>query len=125
MSFWPCPMHIQEIYQLDISLLASCVGLSSWERQGSRRHTPSEIGVPDQLSSFRLRIRRGIINSIKDVIRREPAENGSTTFIKSVATVTPVPTYSGEDDLDTFMKWLQNFLTFIDIHQLVGEQNDH
>jgi hypothetical protein len=65
------------------------------------------------------------MNSIEDVIRREPAENGSTTFIKSVATVTPVPTYSGEDDLETFMKWLQNFLTFIDIHQLVGEQNDH
>jgi hypothetical protein len=42
-----------------------------------------------------------------------------------VAAVTPVPKYGGDDDLETFMKWLQGFLTFIDIHQLVGRDNDY
>jgi hypothetical protein len=45
------------------------------------------------------------------------------TFIKTIAAVTPVPKYRGNDDLE--MKWLQGFLTFIDIHQLVGRSNDY
>jgi hypothetical protein len=36
-----------------------------------------------------------------------------------------MPTYGGDDDLEVFMKWLQGFLTFIDIHQLVGFDNDY
>ena len=37
----------------------------------------------------------------------------------------PVPKYRGDDDLEIFMKWLQGFLTFIDIHQLMGCSNDY
>jgi hypothetical protein len=101
------------------------IGLSSWERRASREYTPSEIGVPERHSSFRGRIRRGIIDAVRNVILREPFHEGSNTFIKSVAAITPVPIYSGEDDLEVFMTWLQNFLTFIDMHQLVGERNEH
>jgi len=36
-----------------------------------------------------------------------------------------MPKYRGEDDLEAFMKWLQAFLTFLDIHQLVGRDNDY
>jgi hypothetical protein len=42
-----------------------------------------------------------------------------------VAAVTPAPTYNGEDDLEIFMKWLQSYLTFLDIHRLVGRDSDY
>src|SRR6266849_2168905 len=48
-----------------------------------------------------------------------------TMFIKTFTAVTPVPKYEGDDDLEILMKWLQGFLTFIDIHQLVGRNNDY
>ena len=33
--------------------------------------------------------------------------------------------YGGNDDLEIFMKWLQAFLNYLDIHQLVGERYGH
>ena len=46
-------------------------------------------------------------------------------FAKSVAAVMPIPKYGGGDDLEEFMRWLQKFLNFVDIHQLVGIANDY
>ena len=45
--------------------------------------------------------------------------------MKNVAANTPIPTYSGDDDLEIFMRWLQDFLAYIDINELVGETNDY
>ena len=36
-----------------------------------------------------------------------------------------MPKYDGDDDLETFMKWLQGFISFLDVHRLVGPDNDH
>ena len=36
-----------------------------------------------------------------------------------------IPTYGGNDNLEIFMKWLQAFLNYLDVHQLVGERYDH
>ena len=55
----------------------------------------------------------------------EPSPLTSNAFIKTVTTVTPVPRYRGDNDLKVFMKWLQGFLTFINIHQLMGRGNDY
>ena len=63
--------------------------------------------------------------AIQHIIDREPSMSTSTTFIKTVAAVTPESKYGGDDDLETFMKWLQGFLMFIDIHQLIGCNNDY
>jgi hypothetical protein len=79
----------------------------------------------DQYGEFRFRIRRGITNAIHHVIDREPSSSTPNTFIKTVAAVTPALKYGGNDDLEAFMKWLPGFLTFIDIHQLVGCSNDY
>jgi hypothetical protein len=59
------------------------------------------------------------------VIEQEPSSSTPNTFVKLVASVISIPTYGGDDDLEVFMKWLQGFLTFIDIHQLVGFDNDY
>ena len=79
----------------------------------------------DRYGDFRYRIRRGITNAVRRVIEREPSSSTPNTFVKSVASVISIPTYGGDDDLEVFMKWLQGFLTFIDIHQLVGFENDY
>jgi hypothetical protein len=79
----------------------------------------------DRYGEFCFRIRRGVTNAIHHVIDREPSSSTPNTFIKTVAAVTPVPKYGGDDDLEAFMKWLQGFLTFIDIHQLMGRSNDY
>jgi hypothetical protein len=76
----------------------------------------------DRYGKFHFRIRCGITNAIHHVIDREPSSLTPNTFIKTIAAVTPVPKYGGNNDLEAFMKWLQGFLTFIDIHQLVGQQ---
>jgi len=75
--------------------------------------------------AFRFRIRRCITNAIRRVIERELNPKTPATFAKSVATARPMPKYGGSDDLEEFMKWLQKLLTFVDIHQLVGEANDY
>ena len=72
-----------------------------------------------------MRIRRGVTTAIRRVITREPPTIGPTTVMKTVAAVTPLPKYGGDNDLEIFMKWLVEFLTFIDIHQLVGLAHDY
>jgi len=42
-----------------------------------------------------------------------------------MAASVPVPKYGGDDDLEVFMKWLQELLAFIDLHQIVGRRNDY
>jgi len=79
----------------------------------------------DRYDDFRLRIRRGVTTVVRRVIDREPLSSAPNTFIKSVAATTPIPKYGGNDNLEEFMKWLQEFLTFVDIHQLVGHNNDY
>jgi hypothetical protein len=74
------------------------------------------------VNEFCFKIRHGVTNTIHRVIDREPSSSMPNTFIKTIAAVTPVPKYGGNNDLEVFMKWLQGFLTFIDIHQLVGQQ---
>jgi hypothetical protein len=46
-------------------------------------------------------------------------------FIKTVAAVTPIPKYGGDDNLEAFMEWLQSFLKFLNIHQLVRCDNNY
>ena len=75
--------------------------------------------------AFRFRIRRGITTAIHRVVERELNPETPATFAKSVAATVPIPKYGGSDDLEEFMKWLQKLLTFVDIHQLVGEANDY
>ena len=50
---------------------------------------------------------------------------GGYIALKTVAAAMPIPTYGGNDDLEIFMKWLQAFLNYLDVHQLVGEKYDH
>ena len=50
---------------------------------------------------------------------------GGYIALKTVAVAMPIPTYRGNDDLEIFMKWLQAFLNYLDVHQLVGEKYDH
>src|SRR5271154_6050087 len=69
----------------------------------------------DRYDDFRLRIRRGVTTVVRCVIDREPLSSAPNTFIKSVAATTPIPKYGGNDNLEEFMKWLQEFLTFVDI----------
>ena len=75
--------------------------------------------------AFRFRIRQGITTAIRRVVERELNPKMPTTFPKSIATTVPIPKYGGSDDLEEFMKWLQKLLTFVNIHQLVGEANDY
>ena len=47
-------------------------------------------------------------------------------MLKTVVVAMPIPpTYGGNNDLEIFMKWLQAFLNYLDVHQLVGERYDH
>jgi hypothetical protein len=41
--------------------------------------------------------------------------------IKTMAASIPIPKYGGDDDLEVFMMWLQDFLTFIDLHHGSGQ----
>jgi hypothetical protein len=104
-----------------------------WRQLSATRHvsrgaSAPTIGTPavtDRYAGFRFRIRRGITTAVRRIIDREPSSSASNTFIKTVAAVTPIPKYGGDDDLEAFMRWLQGFITFIDIHQLVGRDNDY
>src|SRR5271156_5001101 len=58
---------------------------------------------PTDMPVFRFRIRRGITTAIRRIIDREPSSSASNTFIKTVAAVTPIPKYGGDDDLEAFM----------------------
>jgi hypothetical protein len=33
--------------------------------------------------------------------------------------------YDGDDDLEVFMTWIHAFMSFLDLHQIVGDKNDH
>ena len=50
---------------------------------------------------------------------------GGYIALKTVVASMPIPTYRGNNDLEIFMKWLQAFLNYLDIHQLVGKKYDH
>ena len=50
---------------------------------------------------------------------------GGYIALKTVAAAMPIPMYGGNDNLEIFMKWLQAFLNYLDIHQLVGKRYDH
>ena len=93
--------------------------------RGLSAHPPGVPAPVDRYSKFRMRICRGVTTAIRRVITREPPTVGPATVMKTVAAVTPLPKYGGEDDLEIFMKWLVEFLTFIDIHQLVGVAHDY
>jgi hypothetical protein len=90
-----------------------------------REVTPGEPATMSRYEAFRFRIRRGITTAIRRVVERELNPETPATFAKSVAATVPIPKYGGSDDLEEFMKWLQKLLTFVDIHQLVGEANDY
>jgi hypothetical protein len=73
---------------------------------------------------FRDRIRRGIALAIQGIINQEPDEHAPANFTRSAATVASIPNYWGRNDLVVFMRWLQNFIVYLDIQQLVGRSND-
>ena len=93
--------------------------------RGLSTHPPGGHAPLDRYGEFRMRIHRGVMTAIHRVITREPPTIGPTTVMKTVAVVTPLPKYGGDDDLEIFMKRLVEFLTFIDIHQLVGLAHDY
>ena len=46
-------------------------------------------------------------------------------YLKTIATGRPMPTYNGNDNLEVFMTWIHEFMSFLDLHQIVGDKNDH
>ena len=50
---------------------------------------------------------------------------GTYAYLKTIATGMPMPTYSGEDDLELFMTWIHSLMCFYDLHQIVGPEHDH
>ena len=58
---------------------------------------------------------------VQSVVEQDELPAGSYIALKTVAAATPIPMYRENDDLEIFMKWLQVFLNYLDIHQLVGE----
>src|SRR5271169_83997 len=91
------------------------------KRAGDRGVTAGSNRYDD----FQLRIRNGIKTAILRTISRSPPESTPNAVIKTMAASVPVPKYGGDDDLEVFMKWLQELLAFIDLHQIVGRRNDY
>ena len=86
---------------------------------------PTRGSVADRrFTTFRERIKRGISKATAEILNRDPDECPLTNFIKSAASAANLPNYWGRNDLVVFMRWLQNFIAYIDIQQLVGESND-
>jgi hypothetical protein len=81
--------------------------------------------MQDRHSQFHRRIHDGIERAVRSVVDHEEPPVGGYVALKTVAAATPIPTYEGNDDLEIFMKWLQAFLNYLDVHQLVGERYDH
>ena len=79
----------------------------------------------DHHSEFHRRIHSGIEKAVRSVIDHDKPPAGGYIALKTVVVATPIPTYGGNDDLEIFMKWLQAFLNYLDVHQLVGKRYDH
>lgn len=97
---------------------------SNWEERTSRARTPGEALANERYSRFHRRIARGIAMAINPITIKVPPAHFNNG-LKSVASGISAPTYRGEDNLETFMRWLQKFLYYLEINQLVGEANDH
>jgi hypothetical protein len=98
---------------------------AGWGERASRSRTPGEAAAQDRHSQFHRRIHDGIERAVQSVVDHEAPPAGGYIALKTVAAATPIPTYEGNDDLEIFMKWLQAFLNYLDVHQLVGETYDH
>jgi hypothetical protein len=76
-------------------------------------------------NTFRGRIHEAIRDATCDILRCTPITSGMYAYLKTVATGMPMPSYSGEDDLEVFMTWIHSLMCFYNIHQIVGPENDH
>jgi hypothetical protein len=97
---------------------------SGWEDRTSRARTPGDVTTNKRHSLFHHRIVHGITSAIQFLNDREPLAS-INNGLKMVASSTPTPAYKGEDDLEMFMKWLQDYVNYLEIHQLVGATNDY
>ena len=98
---------------------------AEWGERATWSKTPGEAAVQDRHSEFHRQIHSSIEKAVQSVIDHNEPPAGGYIALKTVAAAMPIPTYRGNDDLEIFMKWLQAFLNYLDVHQLVGERYDH
>jgi hypothetical protein len=103
----------------------SQLDMSGWDPNPKRIRTLSERVSEMYNNTFRGQIHEAIRDAAHDVLRRTPVTLGAYLYLKTVATGTPMPSYSGEDDLEVFMMWIHSLMCFYDIHQIVGPENNH
>src|SRR5271156_1515115 len=75
-------------------------------------------------AKFQHRIHEGIDRVLNNTLRLSMTEPPSLQFVKTLSASTKPPSYEGEDDLATFMEWLQSLMTYYEIHQLIGRDAD-
>jgi hypothetical protein len=97
----------------------SQLDMSGWDPNPKRIQTLGERISEMCNNTFRGQIHEAIQDTTHDVLRCTSITSGTYAYLKTVVTGTPMPSYSGEDDLEGFM------MCFYDIHQIVGPENDH
>jgi hypothetical protein len=99
--------------------------MSGWDPNPKRIRTLGERISETRNNTFRGRIHEAIWDTTHNVLRCTPVTSGAYSYLKTVATGTPMPSYSREDNLEVFMMWIHSLMCFYDIHQIVGPENDH
>jgi hypothetical protein len=84
--------------------------------------TPGEAAVQDHHSESHQHIHSGIEKAVQSVVDHDKLPAGGYIALNTVVVAMPIPTYGGNNDLEIFMKWLQVFLNYLDVHQLVGKR---
>ena len=84
-------------------------------------HTPAGTTANDGGDNLRQRIYNGIKNAISSIVDRPKSVTKSVATPRNMAT----PTYGGDDDIETFMRWLNDFLNSLDTLQPMGEIRNH
>jgi hypothetical protein len=103
----------------------SQLDMSAWDPNPKCIWTLSERISETHNNTFRGRIHEAIRDTARDVLKHTPITSGTYVYLKTIVTGMPMPLYSGEDDLEVFMTWIHSLMCFYDIHQIVGQENDH
>ena len=77
---------------------------------------PGEGLSEERNNAFHERLHEAIKDAMRNILRRTPATSGTYTYLKTVATGTPLPIYNGEDDLQVFMPWIHRLMRYFDLH---------
>ena len=93
---------------------------AEWGDRATQSRTPREAAAQDHHSQFHQHIHNSIERAVQSVVvlvdHSEPPVGGYMA-LKTVAVATPIPTYEGNDNLEIFMRWLQAFLNYMDVHK--------